>query len=82
MKDQIFIESYFIDSVARQPFRKVRDDKKIGNISDLPKKAIEGRRKDTHLGTVLSDNNVTNKEELKKKFRNQNRLGKFNQRTD
>ncbi|WP_371504512.1 hypothetical protein [Nitrosopumilus adriaticus] len=64
------------------PFRKVRDDKKIGNIKDLPKKAVEGRRKDTQLGTVLKDNNVTNKEELKRKYRNQNRLGKFNQRTD
>ena len=56
--------------------------KKIGNIKDLPKKAIEGRRKNTQLGTVLSDNNVTNKEALKKKFRNENRLKKCNQRTD
>ncbi|WP_299293581.1 hypothetical protein [Nitrosopumilus sp.] len=68
--------------MKREPFRKVRSDKKIGNIKDLPKKAVEGRRKDTQLGTILNENNVTNKEELKRKFRNHNRLNKFNQRTD
>jgi len=63
-----------------QPFRKIRNDKKIGNINDLPKEAIEGRRKDMQLGTLLDEFNVKHKEELKRKIRNQHRLSKFNQK--
>jgi len=66
----------------REPFRKVRSDKEIGNIKDLPKEATKGHRKDMQLGTLLDEHRVGNKEELKRKFRRQHRLEKFNQRTD
>lgn len=60
--------------MTRTPFRKVRDDKKIGNINDLPKEATKGWRSDTHLGTILKENRVTNKEALKQKIRDQNKI--------
>ena len=66
----------------RVPFRKMRDDREIGNIPDLPKEAIEGCRSDMQIGTLLARHNVRTVEELKIKFRNKHRLKKFNQRTD
>ncbi|AFS80704.1 hypothetical protein NKOR_04070 [Candidatus Nitrosopumilus koreensis AR1] len=66
----------------REPFRKMRNDREIGNVSNLPKDAIEGCRKDMQIGTLLDKWNVRTVEELKKKFRKQNRLKKFNQRLD
>lgn len=66
----------------REPFRKMRNDRKIGNIPGLPKDAIKGCRKDMQIGTLLDKWNVRTVEELKIKFRNQNRLKKFNQKVD
>lgn len=65
----------------RVPFHKMRDDRKIGNIPDLPKEATDGCRKDMQIGTLLAKWNVRTVEELKIKFRNRNRLKKFNQKT-
>jgi len=66
----------------RKPFHKMRNDRKIGNVPDLPKEAIKDCRKDMQIGTLLAKWNVRTVEELKIKFRNENRLKKFNQRTD
>ena len=62
--------------------RKMRDDREIGNIPDLPKAATKGRRQDMQIGTLLDIYHVTTVEALKIKFRNENRLKKFNQRLD
>jgi len=66
----------------RKPFRKMRDDRHIGNIDSLPKKITEGRREDMQIGTLLDENKVGTVEELNKKFRKDNRLKKFHQRLD
>jgi len=64
----------------RVPFQKMRNDREIGNIPDLPKEAVEGCRSDMQIGTLLDKWNVRTVEELKTKFRNRNTLKKFNQR--
>jgi len=66
----------------RVPFQKMRNDREIGNIPDLPKEAMEGCRKDMQIGTLLDKWNVRTVEELKTKFRNRNTLKRFNQRFD
>jgi|APSaa5957512535_1039671.scaffolds.fasta_scaffold166270_1 hypothetical protein len=62
--------------------RKMRDDREIGNIPDLPKAATKGKRPDMHIGTLLDIYHVTTVEALKIKFRNENKLKKFNQKFD
>jgi len=46
-----------------------RNNTKIKNISDLPKKVTDKYRNDTHLGTVLDRERVVSKNQLKKKYR-------------
>jgi len=66
----------------RIPFHKMHNNREIGNIPGLPKKATDGCRSDMKIGTLLKNWNVRTVEELKIKIRNGNRLEKFNQRTD
>tara|TARA_B110001454_G_C12612848_1_gene389448 strand:- start:39 stop:245 length:207 start_codon:yes stop_codon:yes gene_type:complete len=65
--------------MVRENFKKIRRDTHIGNL-DLPKSATNDHRKDTHLGTLLDENNVTTKTGLEDKIRGNNRLAKFNQK--
>lgn len=67
--------------MARVPFRKMRSDREIGNISDLPKEATEGRRSDMHIGTLLDEERVTSVEALKDKYKANKTLKKFNQKS-
>tara|TARA_Y100001936_G_C15897519_1_gene571436 strand:+ start:654 stop:863 length:210 start_codon:yes stop_codon:yes gene_type:complete len=64
----------------RKPFRKMRGDREIGNTPGLPKAAIEGRRSDMTIDTLLKIHKVTSVEALKEKFRGNNTLKKFNQK--
>lgn len=43
----------------RKPFRKMRGDREIGNTPGLPKAAIEGRRSDMTIDTLLKIHKVT-----------------------
>ena len=45
-----------------------RNDTRVGNIDDLPAEVKEKYRKDAYLGTVLKDNHVASKNQLKEKF--------------
>jgi len=65
----------------RVPFQKRRNDSKICNTPGLPKAATEGHPPDMLLGTLLKLHHVTTTEALVEKFRANNRLKKFNQKT-
>ena len=71
------MQIYFMDRI---PFRKMRDDREIGNIPGLPKAATDGHRADMQIGTLLDIHKVTTVEALKEKFRGNNTLKKFNQK--
>jgi len=63
-----------------QPGKAKRGDTHLKNTQGIPQKIRDEYREDTHLRTVLDDNNVTNKSELARKIRNINKLEKFNQK--
>ena len=62
--------------------RKMRDDREIRNIPDLPKAATQGRKGSMHIETLLDIYHVTTVEALKIKLRNENKLKKLNEKFD